>query len=256
MTNSSLYSHVRNKHNIITVTKRDEIFTLYQSENVETNKSFYNYSAPLKNCIIDDSLVNTIMEELLAKYLKLDALNKELNIIPKDFYFNSSNFGLLKSLDKIKQKVLINRIKNNGYENNLFFFKLENSESIDFVFIKYLIFFKKVLPSNCLYNEALVFLISFREFINISGYDMTKKYLQYEVFINVNATEETYFSEINSPEFIPEFINSYLYVFLNMLNVNNISDDCLGKIKGIAINFCNWLFINNYTKFKIIPIEQ
>lgn len=260
MTNSSLYSHIRNKHSIVTVTKRDEIFSLNIDSNFHNQKVVYNYLAAMNDCRMDTAMLNAMIENIKKTYLFLDEKNKELNIIPKDYVYAYSGYGLIKCLEKIKLKLYVNNNNNNkdknNNENNFFLLSLENNLCIDFAFVKYLIIFKKVIANNQLFFQAILFTILFREYLNISGYDLIRKYSRVEIPIEARIERTKSFCETNTPELIPEFVNDFNSVFLSVFNLDGFGPNCLQRIKGITTNFCNWLYINNLTNFKVIPFQD
>lgn len=277
---SSLYTHFRNKHNIVTVTKRDDIFGKVQDNN---NFISFNYTASIKNINLDEALCTEITEKINKIFFKVIDLNRELfaNFYGEKIWnfetFKKSNYGFINCIKNFFNEIQNYKKKNNNvlnygiYNNKIltqknnnksqnkendfeYFFALKNSLTIDDVFIKYLILFKQVVKDEELLEEAILFVILLREFLNISGNDLLQKYLKFNIIPFDSNLNKGFYTEKHGPQFIPEFINNFLDIFLNIFNLTNFVEDCKEKIKSISFNFCNWLYSNNLTNCKLVQL--
>ena len=72
---SSLYTHFRNKHNIIKVSKRDELFK--RNINPLNNSDSFRYNAPLKNFTLNENFLLEINENIKKLFKEIAKANKE-----------------------------------------------------------------------------------------------------------------------------------------------------------------------------------
>ena len=120
--------------------------------------------------------------------------------------------------------------------------------NIDDVLISYMINFFKVIGQLRDINVLVVkFVILLREYLNVAGWDYKKTFIKYEVSMPI-AINGSY-TQCNDCEDIPDLINDYVSVFIPLdQNMFNLS---MKEFLDIIQNFCNWLFVNNLTNFKI-----
>jgi hypothetical protein len=108
-------------------------------------------------------------------------------------------------------------------------------------------FYKVAVMDKKLYHLALTFSILIREYLNIVGWDYKKKYVKFGINIQFDYTGE--FTQKNNCEDIPDLINDFVSCFIalddNKFNLN------MEEFVDIVRNFCNWLFVNDLTSYKI-----
>jgi hypothetical protein len=124
--------------------------------------------------------------------------------------------------------------------------KRMSSPTIDDVFTAYMINFHKITREKGLIGTVVAFCILLREFLNNVGFDYIKKFSEHNVNMDYKFTGS--FCSINSPELIPDYINEFIEVFVNVDSFFNIEKKLL---LCISENFCNWLFVNDFTNLKL-----
>lgn len=168
--------------------------------------------------------------------------------------FKNENCILFKeNYDIIQHKGLsiINKFKE-GSADKIIIPDAKTKPCIDEIMIIYLIYFIKVTRSDTLVDQVVKFIILLREYINLIGWDYKKLFMEYDVKVDFNYKGA--YTSYNSCEEIPDFINDFISIFIEM-------DYVFFKIEekylfDLSKNFCNWLFVNNMTSFKISPNEM
>lgn len=232
----ALYTHKRNKHNIIPINGKQEIFNMVQEKARNIDK--FNYSA------IEDTVNNyteTIKYIIIQYKKKFDALikNEKSSVYNPEANLNKNyiyNF-LLKVLETNPTSIETP--------------KHTTQPCIDHILVVYLIHFCKVTNVDLLIDLAITFVILLREYLNVVGWDYRAKFFMNGVKVTYNRIGE--YTSYCSSEDIPDHINDFLSVFIEM------DENKFGLLEkellDITQNFCNWLFVNNFTNFKIIPNE-
>ena len=131
------------------------------------------------------------------------------------------------------------------FDKHDLYIKIVNEKEIsDNVFIDYL---NKIslLVNPKYFIKIITFITLFREFINMKKKNKednisTNKYIEYTV--------------INSAENLPLLSNEFINDFLD--NDYLLFDFEKEEIIDLIQNFCNWLYINKFTSFKLTLISQ
>ncbi len=224
----ALYTHKRNKHNVIPITGKDDIF---KNMIVKSRSKKFKYSE-IENSKKDlKAHIIRIVETYKSHVTRLYE-NKNSILFQHDF--NLDHHEGVKILEKI--------LKLND-------FRLEvptKEMSIDKILILYLLYFVRVVDDPQLVEIVTSFVILMREHLNIVGWDYKKKY--YEFGIPTDYTTDCDFTQKNCCEDIPEFVNEFNSVFLKMEEPLLLPED---ESHDLTKNFCNWLFVNNITSLKI-----
>jgi hypothetical protein len=219
----AIYTHKRNKHNIIPVTgkqntfKRRNIFKFNKFPNVEQSK---------------------LTEKIITKYLvKLKSMcDNQNSILFNPDFCASMDKGFLKIKDKLEN----HRDKLNN----------DTSVIIDDALALYIINFAKIDLSDIYIDQVICYCICLRMYLNIIGWDYIELYYKYG--INMDIDNQKSFTATSDCKYIPELINDFVSVFMRIDNQLLIEEKIL---LDITRNFCNWLFINNLTNFKLVDNE-
>lgn len=237
----TLYSHRRNKHNIIPIKCPENIFKKAKILNVKHN---YNAIKPGRRIEkkFTKKLINLTLQNLFFFYHSEPSsclYNKKLILEEHPF---------IKSLKKY-QIIFSNGINSqiNGLGNDR---ESGDMSSIDDIFMEYFILVSRVINrQESLINDFNRFFILFREYLNLDGWDSLFRYLNHEIEDN-NSKEYPEFTQNNYICYIPDFVEKFLTVFMmipDFLKENNIDD-----YRDIASNFCNFLHVNDFTNLKVI----
>ena len=228
----ALYNHRKQKHNSIKTRERGRP----RKNSGETNAEKLKYNP------LDSSYF--LKENRIGK-TNLNDFEKSINQSFNQIYSNNKKFFIKKNLiyyQNINQHPFL---KQYLFDKHDLYIKIVNEKEIsDNVFIDYL---NKIslLVNPKYFIKIITFITLFREFINIK-----KKNKENNTIIN-NYIEYT---SINSAENLPllsnEFINDFLendYLLFDLEKEETIN---------LVQNFCNWLYINKFTSFKLILISQ
>jgi hypothetical protein len=126
--------------------------------------------------------------------------------------------------------------------------KRTTSPNIDDILATYMICFLKITKDESLLGIVVTFCILFREYLNTVGWDHKRRFHQFDVDIGYNYKGS--FCSLNDSEYIPDLINDFVAVFMNMDPLFKIDEKILVLI---CDNFCNWLFVNHFTGLKLYP---
>jgi hypothetical protein len=122
------------------------------------------------------------------------------------------------------------------------------SPCIDDVLTTYMVCFLKITKDENLLEIVVTLCILLREYLNNVGWDYKKKFFDFGVDIGYSYIGA--YCSFNSAENIPDLINDFISVFLNMDSLFRVDEKIL---LSICDNFCNWLFVNNFTSLKLYP---
>ena len=234
ITYPAYYTHRRNRHNIISITKRNELIKIKSFYNSSIK---YNYNSIAYGKIINFEFTNKLIA--LTKKTLTNIFKSEESI----FYLDSSdleNHIFLQYLDKYK--IL--------FSNKIFIPPSQLFLSIDEILMVYFILFSKVTVENKLIELAITFIIYFREYINIYGWGFYEGYIKHGLFERENKQKT--FSENSFIQYIPDLAYDFIIIFLKIPNLNSV--DNIIHIEDICKNFCNWLFVNDLSNLKFVNI--
>ncbi len=229
----ALYTHRRNKHNIIPITGKPEFF----KSNPANPLTKFRYNA-LETTNDVRGIIGTIISiyrNLSEKYfLSNDSFLQKIYDVEDD---------KLISLLKYYQEHRMERPKIPKFE--------EEGDYIDNILAVYLILILEVTREK-FYAELIVkFVFLFREYINVFGWEH-KKFL-HEYGLNDNLVIEGEYCQQNNCEEVPELVNDFIASFLEL--DPSFQDGDIKDMSDICQNFCYWLLINGLTCFKLSKIE-
>jgi hypothetical protein len=232
--NPALYTHKRNKHNIFPISGAGEDFKEILKDMREDMNIRYSDYESSNNF---QQSVNYIIEIYLNKMINMYR-NAECILYSEDYNVRENKLYLL--LNSITQ-TRIDDIMN-----------LERSFSpiIDEVLVTYMITFFKITKHDKLTKLIVKFCILLREYLNISGWNFKKNFINFNIPMAYDRNGS--FCQMNDCEYIPDLINDFVSVFMELDVMFNIESKLLYCITD---NFCNWLFVNNLTNFKLSPNE-
>jgi hypothetical protein len=122
---------------------------------------------------------------------------------------------------------------------------------IDEILVIYLIYFVKVTQDQCLIDMVVNFVILLREHINLVGWDYKRRFR--ELGIKVGFNYQGPYTLFNTCEEVPDFVNDFVSVFVPLDSAFSMGEK---EILDLTKNFCNWLFVNSLTSFKICSNEM
>jgi hypothetical protein len=222
----ALYTHKRNKHNIIPITGKQKIFD---------KRIAVKYSA-IEN---DSCRMGDILPGIILTYKNV--LEKFLSNPNCILYRNSFDYTQHRGYKILKE------ILEKGECTNIEIPKSEEHPSIDKIFIIYLVYFSKVTRDSRMVELITQFIILFREHINIVGPEYKKSFQKFGIKLDFNPSSP--YTSFNDCFDVPNYINDFISVFINMKGLN--FEYKVNEILDISQNFCNWLFVNKFTNFKI-----
>jgi hypothetical protein len=122
----------------------------------------------------------------------------------------------------------------------------EKVGSIDEALILYVLNFAKVTQNVKFIDMVIKFTILLREHINIVGWDYLRKFK--DNGIKIKFEYKGPYTTLNDCENVPDFVNDFISVFISLDENFSIN---LQELMDLTKNFCNWLFVNNLTNFKV-----
>lgn len=225
----ALYTHKRNKHNIIPITGKEELFKYNTDKTMNTVK--FKYSA-IENEKYDFS---KLMEKVSNLY------NQTLNS-----FFKNKNCILFSNEFKLEDhegaRILKNIIQSKERKNLI----PEKDSSIDEALIIYILNFAKVTQNQKLIEIVIKFSILLREHINIVGWDYLRNFK--ENGLKIKFEYKGPYTTYNNCENVPDFVNDFISVFIPMDDLFYIE---IQELYDLTKNLCNWLFVNDLTNFKV-----
>lgn len=228
----ALYTHKRNKHNIIPITGKQDLFKNY-GKNSSYQKKF-KYSA-LENLNCD---FYELINFLIKKFIKcLEELFSNPNSV---LYNNDFTLDSHEGLLILKCMQLKNSDKINFNDPNV-------KPCIDDILIVYVLNFCKVAREDNVLEWVIKFVLLIREYLNIVGWDYKRLFNDFKVKVDFNRKGS--YTMHNDAQEIPDLINEFISVFIEI--DENLFGFELKKLLDLTDNFCNWLFVNNLTSFKI-----
>lgn len=243
----ALYTHKRNKHNIIPITGKQDIFKNFKKDSAITTLP---RSGPIK---YNYSAVENIQENLEFVLKSIKTIYAEA---AEDIYKREDSLLFVKNFDlaKLEGYKVFEKFedKGNNIDLNVFQGQALVRRCVDDVLILYLInFFKVTGQVKELKGMVVKFVILFREYLNISGWDYKKTFIKYDVAMPLSLKGS--YTQCFDCDDIPDLINNFVSVFLQIdpkgFNLN------LKEFLDIVKNFLNWLFVNSLTNYKISENE-
>jgi hypothetical protein len=228
-----LYTHKRNKHNIIPITNKQDIF---KAKDECQNK--FKYSA-----FDNNTNINGIAIGLKEKYIEIcEAYYSDESSMFYNPRYNLTNDPFISLLD-----VYIN--------NNLGQISIPNKNNKKLIFIDNILLVYSILllevTRDCFFLDRLVkFIFLLRNYLNLVGWEHNKYLHSYGLLNEFTKTGE--YCSKNTTEQIPELINNFVAVFVYMegsfgTNAKEYID--------LAENLCYWLYINSFSHYKIFKNE-
>ncbi len=233
---AALYTHNRNKHNVIPITSRPEIFK------ISFHKQKFNYTKKAE--ALEDFNEYDLLGKIKDEFISLN--ESVLSDDKSSFYIQDVN--LRKT--KIKENSFLNLLEN-YIERKNFNLDIPSSEdlmkaNINNVLIKYAIKVLKIITDDFYLKIMIKFIFYLREYLNIAGWELMKRLSYYNIITLKYSNEE--FCLVNTCWEIPYLIEDFIYIFIDINNLQQFQSELL----DISSNFCHWLLINNLTNLKIL----
>lgn len=221
----ALYTHKRNKHNIIPITGKP---TLFKKMNFSIVGKFNSGS------IIIDNNVRSVITKIINKYKEISS----------SLFKNTSNLIYNEEYSYLKDNLYItlSNLANEGKEISIP--PPSKKPSIYRILAVYLVLIMEIILEKNFLEKLLTWAILMKECMNISGWIHELKFykadpcsLVFEEYCNLSKVEE-----------IPCLMDDYL-LFIG-INENHFGIP-FNEHKDLVLNFCYWLFNHDYTGFKI-----
>ena len=232
----ALYTHNRNKHDIIPITDKPTIFT---SKKSALNKYCFKYNQSNLSFNNNDDITQTLnyifnsFQRIIQKYI----LNQNSKFYKKNYLINYDPFFIF--LSNNYKKIEFNSIPrkdNNIYQVIIIYLirliKITNDEEFKFLLINVAFFL--------------------REYLNMVGWDYKQNQMNFKKE-KIQIINNQDFCLDNTCEEIPEMIEDFVSVYILLI------DDLKNKQKEVADicqNFFCWLYINQLTSYKLKRINE
>ena len=232
----ALYTHNRNKHDIIPITDKPTIFT---SKKSALNKYCFKYNQSNLSFNNNDDITQTLnyifnsFQRIIQKYI----LNQNSKFYKKNYLINYDPFFIF--LSNNYKKIEFNSIPrkdNNIYQVIIIYLirliKITNDEEFKFLLINVAFFL--------------------REYLNMVGWDYKQNQMNFKKE-KIQIINNQDFCLDNTCEEIPEMIEDFVSVYILLI------DDLKNKQKEVADicqNFFCWLYINQLTSYKLKRIND
>ncbi len=236
----ALYTHKRNKHNIIPITKKPEVFKNIERVNPNGKKfRYFKYTEfnentnlhKLCNNIID--IMRNVLEDLYS--------NTKSQLYIEGFIIE--NYPLISLLISAK----------NNKTKHISIPKRQENYSIDRILTIYLLLLIEVSVDSTFIKNVIKFVVLLREHLNLCGWEHKKYLFDYgmsEAFVPVGD-----FCDKNNTEEVPELLNDFIEVFIDLDPDNHFGID-KSSVADLTENFSNWMFLNELTNFKIFSLNK
>jgi hypothetical protein len=218
---AALYTHKRNKHNVIPVTSKPKIF-----EEITDFKFVTNLTK------------EDICRIALSKFQQICSLL----YTNTDCLLHFKNFNIFNHQGYNHLIIILN-----DYEKD---YLLTPETCIDDALCYYMINFVEVSSKETFLEIVFKFCILLREYLNLVGFNSIELYKQFNI---INFNEKGQFTKKFNCIFIPDLMNDFLSVFMTLDKLFYIDEKYLIHI---AQNFCGWIFNNNLTNFKVLVYEE
>jgi len=281
---SALYAHRRNKHNIIHIKGTENIFVSIKNKNKDW-KINYNAIAPRKKIKIKItekliSFTKENLELLYKKHSESSLFNPNMVINEHPFILSLKRFQKIFSINlmffyrpdyhKLKTNEKFYSLKNKffdlypkyfeqfkdfSYLNDHKNFNESEFLNIDDIFAIYFILLGRVIKGfpNIYIKEINKFFLLFREFLNTFGWEFIEKYRKFKLeFYEYKNNKE--FTQYNFIRYIPDFVENFYSIFLNIENFGLVFEMCF--YKGILLNFCKYILNCGFTSLKIEDLKE
>jgi len=204
----ALYTHKRNKHNIIPITGKQDIFKSFQFS-IMSNFSYSSFGN------------NTDLVEI-CNYLKeeMKGVLNQLYLEPSSQLYES-NF----QVDKYPLLEHFEFLKNASLELKLP--KKHENQSIDRMLSLYILLLTEVTRENFFTTLSIKMVVLLRQYLNMVGWGNLKSYHDFKVYTH-EYIQEGEFTEKNDPEEIPGLINEFNYTLSISFKINfiNVKINC------------------------------
>lgn len=259
MSYPAFYTHKRNRHNIISITNRNNLFKPKESSkfnsirneinSIESSEQNYNKSGNNSSfngykynyySIGYGKFIGFEFSEYLIKMMKtiLEKIYKSENSL---FYNSQANVESHIYLEYLEKYKII-------FSNKIFIPPAGLKLSIDEILIVYFILFSKVTNEEKLVQTAATFIIYFREYLNIHGWDFYRHFIKFGLFESNNKKS---FSQNNFIQFIPDLAEDFILTFIKIPELNLLCEN-LENLEHLCKNLCNWLFVNELSNMKLV----
>jgi hypothetical protein len=231
----ALYTHKRNKHNIIPITGKPEVF----KNNSTSFPGKFKYSA------FDSSInVKALSEDLIASFYKLC---REQKNNPNSIFYNPDY-----SLDDDYFIKVLKYYCESGLHKVQIPTQQESGQNSIYHFLAiYLILLLEITKDKFFCELLVKFAFMLREYLNLIGWDHKKKLMNYGIISHFTPTGE--YCSKNSCEDLPELMDDFVCVFLE---IDELSSANAKDLTDICQNFCFWLYINKFTCYKLAKVEE
>ena len=226
----ALYTHKRNKHNIIPITGKPDIF----------KTGGLNASAKFKYNIMETKTnVKGSTDIIIRAYKKNCAYFFQE---PKSILYKK-NFNM-----KDDQFLCLLEVYNTSGLEKISIPQLHEKDKlfIDNVLTIYLILLVEVTRETAFTQLVVKFIFLFRVYLNLLGWDHFRYLEDYGLLDELHVSGE--FCTRSNCEELPELVNDFLAVFLD---VDERLNEEKKEMADIIQNLCNWLFINGLTNYKV-----
>lgn len=230
----ALYTHKRNKHSLIPLTTKSNIF---KQGNAYCYTKFKNNIDKSQNKIDKhnvDRMIDSLIEQSVIFYTDPTSVFYKPN-------YNYKDHSFIKLL-KVYQDLYVS-------EEELILKENLNDLTIMNALASYSLLLLETSNNNGFCNLLVNFVILLIEYLNMYGWDHFINEKKYGIKYQIKKHEE--FCKIVDCREIPDFIDEFLSIFMKMDEryikfVNEFTD--LGE------NFCLWLLNNEYTNYKLIKL--
>jgi len=234
---AALYTHKRNKHTVIPVTSRPQIFKL------SFHKQKYHYTK--KNGKEDKNNINIILNSIKKEYIQLyQSLlsNPSSLLFIEDEILRNKKLAEDSFIDLIQNYLLQDNFKSEIPSTNDI--KISNVNNMLLIYSTLIL---KIVTDNFFLKLMIKFILFFREYLNIAGWRYLNLLMKNNI-IDVNDFSKE-FCIVNNCIEIPNLINDYISIFIEINGLQAIKKEII----DICDNFCNWLLINKQTNIKLLP---
>jgi len=231
---AALYTHKRNKHNVIPITRRPELFKI----SVHHQKFQYTNTDPME-CFNPYEVLKNIKNEYLDLSENLRSNSSTL------FFIEDLNLRTKKTKQDSFLRIIDDYISKKNF--SLDFPKGEETlkSNVNNVFLVYSYLLLSIVNDNFYFKIVTKFIFFFREYLNIAGWEYKRILMKYNLIDFKNFSEE--FCVVNDCSELPDLIDNFISIFIDINGLQPIKKELI----DLSSNFCHWLLIKNLTNLKV-----
>lgn len=226
---AALYTHRRNKHNIIPITNKQDLFKIDDRNNALT----FKYSK-------ENDDYGKIALKITEAY---ENVKETVSTNQASPFYGTKGYDA-EFINNFKSKYKTSK--------DLKIPKPDKAPTIDVLLTIYAIHFVRVADTKYFLSLISKFLFLIRTYLNLIGWDLIKLLNIFEITDN-NLSIDCCFTQTANIEFVPDLMEDFATAFIDL---DPHFSEFKVQLTDLIKNFCIWLFNNHFTNLKLCLSEE